>query len=205
MKYSNISFFLLSATLFISCNLRSSNSSSESGSDLFEEEVEWKDCIKCFGKGYNTYECTSCDGSGRITLTNSRIETRTCPTCLGTGKSPCIKCQNNGSFDCSHCMGGNVRCTECLGAGQRMLRYGDDVTYVRCGYCQGNGYIPCLYCHGESRIICDNCYGKGYRDCPTCHGTGGPDKMYSETTDAGECPSCGGTGTIKETCENCNG
>jgi len=79
-------------------------------------------CDRCDGR---EYECTPCDGSGRIG-DSARLSYQTCGTCLGTGKV----------IGCASCTKGRIKCPTCNGAG----RLGE------CTKCYGKKTVPCPKC-----------------------------------------------------------
>lgn len=199
---------LLSVNLIIlACGNANSNSSSGINESSIEETEAWEDCQNCSGSGYFIHKCSTCDGSGRLVASYTHTQTRTCPSCYGTGIAPCNDCGNYGYHRCSQCDGlsGKVRCSACNGAGRLAHNLGGEIIFTECGLCNGSGYTTCGNCGGKGRITCSSCWGEGHLRCQTCNGTGGPDLQYSEKTDQGECPTCGGTGKTRETCEECGG
>lgn len=182
-----------------------SSKSSTDGEIPQQEEEKWIECENCNGRGYFSHTCSSCNGSGRLELTNSETRTRTCSTCGGIGRVPCPTCNNNGYINCERCNYGLARCQNCDGAGVRLFYLGGEYIKSECGMCNGKGYDSCMSCGGKGRYNCNDCYGQGNRVCPSCHGNGGPTLSYSETNDAGPCRTCGGTGKTSTTCQECGG
>ncbi|XP_031757018.1 protein SSUH2 homolog isoform X1 [Xenopus tropicalis] len=68
---------------------------------------------------------------------------KTCPQCMGIGKTTCTKCAGTG----------RVQCTWCHGTGHRD---GED----SCSTCQGHGTESCRTCSGAMQC-CQGCSGKG--------------------------------------------
>ncbi|XP_018114516.1 protein SSUH2 homolog isoform X2 [Xenopus laevis] len=68
---------------------------------------------------------------------------KTCPQCMGIGKTVCTKCAGTG----------RVKCTWCHGTGKHV----DD---EQCSTCSGNGTESCRSCSGAMQC-CEGCSGKG--------------------------------------------
>ena len=99
MKKTYFYFALIISVFISSCGNSTKNSDNDESSITEEvEEEKWEDCQNCNGRGYFTHQCSTCDGSGRIKTTITRTDTRTCPSCYGTGLAPCTTCGNNGYF-----------------------------------------------------------------------------------------------------------
>ena len=76
----------------------------------------------------------------------------------------CNECKGNGSFSCSKCTGGSIKCGTCNGSGKHVVTWysnGDwgekSYTSSKCGGCKGRGRRDCSSCNG------------GRNDCRACN------------------------------------
>jgi DnaJ-class molecular chaperone len=78
--------------------------------------------------------CKVCDSKGKIVIEKfGRTKTINCYVCEGAGKVE--------------------QCTECNGAGEKIIEAEDSFSFSPCLVCMGHGVIPAVKC---------NCNGKGY-------------------------------------------
>src|SRR5690606_20755724 len=77
-------------------------------------------------------------------------------------------CFGDGVVDCDECVGGELTCSACDGAGNLEC---SDCGGKGCSECVG-GEKECAECKGAGDVECDDCDGEGKQACATCHGAG---------------------------------